>query len=230
MGKHELLYGANYMPRVALIAGIGVMLGLAGVWLTTGTVALPTLLIAGLLLLVGLQTYLIYRLVYDRNKYYRLSISDALTGIANCRYLKDIGQAAIAAQQSVGVLFMDVDQFKRINDAFGHLVGNEGLIQIAQMLQEETLPENAVVGRIGGDEFLIVLLGCSCEEVCRLREKLLNKFARHQFKINDNVPPIKISVSIGVAFAPPQSAIGFEDLICSADKSMYIKKTCLASS
>lgn len=181
-------------------------------------------LIASLLVLVSLQTYRIRRLARERERYRLLSITDSLTGLANWRHALAIGQELIERGSAIGILILDLDRFKEINDTFGHIVGNKALVQVAHLLREAVSSEQGMVCRLGGDEFVIILPDCQQTEVHRVREQLIDKLDR-AFKVDPDLPPIMVSVSIGVAYSPARAVTGFEDLIHIADKRMYDRKT-----
>jgi diguanylate cyclase (GGDEF)-like protein len=150
----------------------------------------------------------------------RLSITDSLTKLYNRRYLLDRLAREIERsrrhKRSFGVLLVDVDNFKRYNDAYGHLAGDEVLTRIASLLQESTRQVDCVA-RYGGEEFVAVLAETDmtgAEEVCdRIRTRLASS-AFHG---------AKITLSIGVAVFPTHGETP-ESLTAAADAAMYEAK------
>jgi diguanylate cyclase (GGDEF)-like protein len=141
---------------------------------------------------------------------------DALTGLGNRRHLERrcaelLPQAAVDGQP-LALAVLDVDHFKQVNDRYGHLMGDQVLVQLAHLLRENTRGGD-VLARYGGEEFVIVLPGMTlagAAEVCeRLRERV------HDFGWPLHMP---VTVSIGLAAAPPHDLNG---LLGAADSALY---------
>ena len=115
-----------------------------------------------------------------------MSMRDALTGCYNRRYLDDVGRSLNArAGAAWGCVFVDVDHFKQYNDRFGHDAGDEALVRMSRFLMREVRAENAVV-RLGGDEFLVVLVGAdggSTSAVARRLEGAASRSAPVPFSL-----------------------------------------------
>lgn len=94
----------------------------------------------------------------------------------------------------VSLMLCDIDHFKRINDTYGHLVGDEVLQQISKRLQETVRPHDGV-GRFGGEEFLIVLTGCSADKLKRRAEQVREEICRAPF--STKAGPVSVSMSVG---------------------------------
>jgi diguanylate cyclase (GGDEF)-like protein len=117
------------------------------------------------------------------------------------------------------VLFIDMDGFKAINDAWGHATGDAALIHVARLLLQQ-VRESDIVGRVGGDEFAVVLANASAEEARRKAETLAAVIADTPF-IHEGVRH-RLAASIGVhAFS---GAEGAETLVARADEAMYAAK------
>lgn len=149
---------------------------------------------------------------------------DALTELPNQSLLLDrLQQAIFTAKREngiVSILFVDLDQFKNINDSIGHTMGDQVLINVAQRLKN-CVRETDTVARLGGDEFLII----SCaykkpEQTITLAQKILNLF-NEPLKINNN--SLHITVSIGISIYPLDGK-DIETLMKSADLAMYHAK------
>jgi diguanylate cyclase (GGDEF)-like protein len=155
----------------------------------------------------------------------RLAEIDALTSLPNRgKLMEDLGALLTRAAegQSRGYLiFMDLDDFKDVNDTYGHLAGDALLNQIGRFLTDEKAALGAAY-RYGGDEFVVIALGKSGEDLGRIRDMLLDRFSG-EWRIGDNA--ICCGVSIG-AVELPRDGRTAEELIYAADMAMYeVKKS-----
>lgn len=153
-----------------------------------------------------------------------LSTHDQLTGVANRSLLYDRLNHALAHakrdQKMVAVFFLDLDGYKTINDLFGHLVGDQLLIQIANRLSAN-MREADTVARFGGDEFILVLENInSIEDVKPITEKILMSIAE-PYRSNGNL--CQVTTSIGISIYPMDGSTT-EELINKADSAMYRAK------
>ncbi len=150
---------------------------------------------------------------------------DDLTGLFNHRYLDVALSTEIRRgqrfQSVFSLLFIDLDNFKPINDSYGHLSGSGVLRQVADLLRDE-LREVDSVARYGGDEFVVLLLGASTSDSARVAERIRKVIAEHPFKAEAG-EVVRITCSIGLA-AYPQHGSDKETLIRKADESMYVSK------
>jgi diguanylate cyclase (GGDEF)-like protein len=154
----------------------------------------------------------------------RLTITDDLTKLYNYRYLMQYLDAEIKRclryKKKVSLLFIDIDGFKRINDTFGHLVGSQALAEMGQVFRR-ILRETDVVGRYGGDEFVIVLPETPLNGAMVIAERIRKKVEDYEF-IAQNLS-IRLTVSLGVANCPKHTLTA-EGLIKKADAAMYRAK------
>jgi diguanylate cyclase (GGDEF)-like protein len=157
----------------------------------------------------------------------QLAYNDTLTGLPNRKLMFDrMEQAIISAKrrpQKLAVLFLDLDSFKKVNDKFGHNVGDKLLIEVANGLKEVVQRGNDTVARIGGDEFLILLTDVSDKNnVEILIGKIFEKFSKpvslELFHLE-----IKVNISIGVSIFPDHGKDS-DTLISNADTAMYVVK------
>lgn len=158
-----------------------------------------------------------------------LAYHDHLTGLPNRARFQDLLSNAISnAQQNHeygAVLFVDIDNFKNINDVYGHKIGDELLQRVAQQLAAN-LTQNETVSRIGGDEFVILIpkLFTDYEKSKnRTLEKGENIRAALENPININQRDYFITVSVGISFFPKEN-IGEEEILQEADIAMYRAK------
>lgn len=153
-----------------------------------------------------------------------LAFYDSLTGLANRRLFRDRLIKAIAKAQrsktSVALMFIDMDQFKRINDTLGHDAGDVLLIEIAKRLQE-SVRETDTVSRVGGDEFTILLTEVhDSHDVLVIAEKLLKTLSQ---PITIHGHTLVTTVSIGITLTPEDS-VDDNVLMKNADLAMYRAK------
>lgn len=127
-------------------------------------------------------------------------------------------------QESFSVLFMDIDHFKRVNDAHGHLVGTKMLEMMGKLLKD-TFRENDLLYRYGGDEFVAIIPHINKEAALYLGNRILETVKKHNFiaKLGDSDVVLNLSISIGVALYPGD-ATSKNDILNIADAMMYKAK------
>jgi len=149
-----------------------------------------------------------------------LSVQDDLTGLYNSRHLNFCLETELRRagrqKEHLSVLFLDLDFFKRVNDNFGHLQGSQSLIDVAHILRQ-TCRETDVLGRYGGDEFVVILPSTGTRGAVRIGERIRDSIEKYQ---NGR---LEITVSIGIATFP-EHATSREGLVALADKAMYYIK------
>jgi diguanylate cyclase (GGDEF)-like protein/PAS domain S-box-containing protein len=152
-----------------------------------------------------------------------LAYWDALTNLPNRALLRDRVEQSIAGAHREGgelaLLFLDLDHFKNINDSLGHAAGDEILKELASRLMSP-LREMDTVGRLGGDEFLIVLPGASADAAAHVAQKLLME-SRQPFFLESRA--LTVTPSIGIALYP-KDGLTFDELLKAADTAMYRAK------
>ncbi|KAF7599366.1 MAG: diguanylate cyclase [Candidatus Dactylopiibacterium carminicum] len=154
-----------------------------------------------------------------------LALHDSLTGLANRAYFHEFLDTAIAAaareHHQIGILYLDNDRFKEINDTHGHAAGDVLLVEVARRLRD-TVRDSDLVARLGGDEFAILLAplhdSVDAERVARKIESAVS--APMQLKPGVIVRP---GISVGIAVFPTHAANG-EALLRVADQAMYRAK------
>ena len=162
------------------------------------------------------------RLVTERAEELELiACTDALTGLGNVRFLRMHMEELIARQrrygQGFGVLVVDVDGFKRINDSFGHSEGDRMLVEIAAAMSASIRTEGTAV-RIGGDEFCVLAPAGITAELRVLAQRLL--LASRRVKAPDGR---SVRLSVGIATCP-RHGVGADRLLHAADRAMYRAK------
>ena len=162
------------------------------------------------------------RVVASQLEIQRLAQHDPLTGLVN-RTQCELGfRRAIAnsSQQSVALLFIDLDNFKPINDALGHQAGDEVLQKLASLLQQQ-LSEQDVLSRFGGDEFVVIL--SQWQDSAQLEQRICNLLQSCQQEFLVQQHKIQLSASIGVTLSPADGT-DFHLLCKKADTAMYQAK------
>lgn len=154
-----------------------------------------------------------------------MAFHDPLTGLANRRLFEDRLEQAIAKakryEMKLGLLYMDLDYFKEINDTFGHEAGDQVLVEAAQRIKSCCKRELDTISRLGGDEFCIVFSNCGdIEELSAIAQKLLAVFAP-PFLVGD--AQVKVTTSIGIAIFPDNGS-NMKGLEIAADRAMYAAK------
>jgi diguanylate cyclase (GGDEF)-like protein len=152
------------------------------------------------------------------------ALVDSLTGLANRRHLEETLRAAIARavrfDDTVCLVLVDLDDFKGVNDRYGHAAGDEVLKQFAAAL-DETMREGDLAGRWGGEEFALVLDGTDLEGGMRLAERARAAVAERALRLPDGTE-VGVTASFGVAAFPdvPER----DDLLEAADAALYDAK------
>jgi diguanylate cyclase (GGDEF)-like protein len=153
----------------------------------------------------------------------RLAETDALTGLYNRRKIEELFSEHLAASSPaspLSVLMVDVNDFKSYNDCFGHHTGDEVLRVLARVLGEQTGPADCC-GRIGGDEFCVLLRNAGHAAAVEARLRIYGALEEAQVSANRGTLPVR--VSIGIATAPDDGTKPHE-LLLVADRDMYAEK------
>ncbi len=159
-----------------------------------------------------------------RERLVKEATHDVLTGLPSRRKLKEYMEASISRAQRVGtmfaVLFIDLDNFKPINDEYGHAAGDDVLIQVARRLLQCTRKEDHCA-RIGGDEFVVVINDLSAPEVlAEIRERYRHTLSL-PVEIEGHLIPVEASIGSSLF---PRDATSYDELIRQADQSMFDEK------
>jgi diguanylate cyclase (GGDEF)-like protein len=162
-------------------------------------------------------------LVFEQAKHD--SLTDPLTGLPNARFMfahlaRELARAA-RLQSEVSVLVMDIDEFKSINDRFGHPVGDRALRDVAQVMRCAIRPYDSCV-RYAGDEFVIVLSGCGPAVADLKRLELQQLLEELQFEASPG-HVLELGGSVGMASFPSDGDT-YETLLAVADRRMYEDK------
>lgn len=162
-----------------------------------------------------------------------LAITDDLTGLWNRRYFMERGIVEVGMMGRTGLplslLFIDLDYFKCVNDTYGHIVGDDVLNFVANMLRTNVRSTD-LIARLGGEEFCILLPDTNAEASVQLAEKLRAYFDEHSCLVDDE--QIRCTISVGAA-TYTSDMCSFEELLAKADQACYQAKdngrNCVAS-
>ncbi|MDX8397189.1 MAG: DUF484 family protein [Mariprofundaceae bacterium] len=156
-----------------------------------------------------------------RERLARLSVTDGLTGAHNRRFFQPHSHQPLSQWFGTGIavacLYFDVDDFKIVNDRFGHAAGDELLQQLSQTVRRSVRSQDILV-RMGGDEFAVFLPACSFEKAQEIAERMVRDCAA--VRIEDE----SISISMGLAYATGEAGGLVNRLVEEADQAMYIAK------
>jgi diguanylate cyclase (GGDEF)-like protein len=151
------------------------------------------------------------------------AITDDLTKLYNSRYLHRFLIQELQRSKREGfktsILLLDLDNFKQVNDTYGHLVGSQTLVEVGQIMKSK-VREKDVVGRFGGDEFIIILPETDSEQAVTIAEGIRRAIEDLKVLRDFDVDISALSVSIGVA-TYPDHGLEVEELIQKADQAMY---------
>jgi diguanylate cyclase (GGDEF)-like protein len=155
----------------------------------------------------------------------RLAVTDGLTGVFNHRRFQEQLQAEILRSERhkrpLAVLMIDVDFFKKVNDAMGHPAGDELLRRLAEVLSAD-LRQTDFIARYGGEEFAVLLPETTMGEAVQVAERMRSA-VEERLNQTGTSWPVRITVSIGVATFPEEGASG-EQVLVAADQALYMAK------
>lgn len=174
-----------------------------------------------------LATAIVWYYELLQKRLHTLAIHDPLTGIANRGYfdrqLAHEWARAMRSTEPVSLLMLDIDQFKRYNDDFGHQAGDNCIISLAQTITRQSRRVTDFFARYGGEEFVLILPGAAEEDACKFAELLRQK-------VNDLKIPHPtsqhghVTVSMGIATFSSASPLTASQLVSHADSALYRAK------
>lgn len=217
--------GGRAVATVVLLVDVSQEINTARLALLLGAIAY---LAGGILLFIlfyRLVGWVGHRIEDSQQRLGQLATIDELTGLYNQRMYYSILNSEITRAQrhgrSVSILMLDIDYFKRINDDYGHVVGDQVLERLGLLLRESVRNENSVC-RYGGEEFGIIVPEFGAESASEIAERLREIVEQTAFGSGRD-QEIKITVSIGVA-AFPEMASSAKELTTAADIALYAAK------
>ncbi|WP_304639978.1 GGDEF domain-containing protein [Pseudomonas sp.] len=183
-------------------------------------------LLGAIIMQIGLATGFILMTHYRATMaLHRLSERDALTDTLNRRSLQqraaEVLQLAAEQATPVTLIMLDADHFKRINDEFGHQTGDAVLCHMVARIRQH-LRSDDLLGRFGGEEFILILPGLDTESARQVAERIRQGLCRQPWE-HDRIP-VKLSISLGVACTEHQG-YAFDTLVGAADAALYRAKS-----
>jgi diguanylate cyclase (GGDEF)-like protein len=175
-----------------------------------------------LLLLLGVSVAAV--ILYQSRRYFkRRAQTDFLTGIASRSFTMEEGDKAFTQahkqEETLAIIMFDIDFFKKINDNYGHDIGDLAIKALAQRAKN-VVKKKDILGRIGGEEFLLILPDTEQDEALNVAERLRASIAEHEFIFKDE--NIRFTISLGVAISPNFQS--FNELLKQSDLALYKAK------
>lgn len=208
---------------MAMRAYTGAMHSSIGVF-TPGVLSTVTFLVGYTLLIVNGFGFLLMCKQQDDRKMRALATTDSLTGLVNRRAFfertENARMLSARLRKPVALMMLDIDHFKRLNDRFGHATGDEALCLFARTALA-TLREHDIMGRLGGEEFALVMPGTTLSGALHAAERLRNEVAEAPLLTDGN--NYKLTVSIGVVMIDPNEHINAA--LARADAALYAAKS-----
>jgi diguanylate cyclase (GGDEF)-like protein len=171
-----------------------------------------------------LQSYLL-KLSLEKSE--KLSREDALTGLANRRYLNEMlvveWNRMLRQKQALTIIMIDIDFFKRYNDALGHLAGDKCLHHVARLISEEAKRGGELAARYGGEEFVLLFPDMDLKSAQQQVERLIARINASAIPHPDS-PLNIVTVSAGVSVCVPQPDMTVDQLLRQADDALYRAK------
>ena len=172
-----------------------------------------------------LETFLdITQLKLLQEKLEFLATTDSLTGILNRRHFIELSEKEMNRAQRSGtplsIAMIDIDHFKIINDTHGHTVGDLVIKELVALCKDDLRPYD-LLGRIGGEEFAIMMVQCDLQKAFTVSERLRERIANHVISADGKDISIKISVGVAELSGDMES---FESIMNRADQALYVAK------
>lgn len=156
----------------------------------------------------------------------KLANTDSLTGVLNRRRFTEVALSTLREDMSSGdptsLILIDVDNFKGVNDQYGHAGGDTALKWIVEECQRN-LREDDRIARWGGEEFVILFPATTCEAAYKIADRIRASIAEAELTLGNET--VKLTISTGLATYSPPTSTTLESLVSEADEAMYAAKT-----
>ncbi|MDR2744285.1 MAG: GGDEF domain-containing protein [Desulfovibrio sp.] len=163
------------------------------------------------------------KLVQEKTKFEAMSMRDALTGVANRRNF-DNRLAREHRGESMGILMIDVDLFKKYNDTLGHKAGDNCLVALASAMQSTLFRSSDALFRYGGEEFAVILENVTHGQALAVAKRMKDKVQSLRMPHPSSTLSSHVTISIGVAVARKEDSVSCGELVQQADKALYHAK------
>ena len=234
-GGGSVFFFAAAAVLATLVTAFVAPVGYQGAPVSQDVPALVVYLAAQVVLFVGLATLLeslwrslrqtVGKLREQAEQLTELALTDSLTALANRRHfihqLEREFTRARRYRRPLSLLFLDLDNFKSINDRLGHMVGDEILHGSGRSMQS-VLRSTDLLGRIGGDEFAVLLPETNLEGASKVASKLRRALAAYGQQVSSRVPALTFCAGVAQL---TDSDVSFEDILTRADKAQYLAKS-----
>ncbi len=168
------------------------------------------------------------RLNHSNNELRQLSNLDTLTGIANRRWLEahlaEMAERSLHAGVPLAVMMVDVDHFKGFNDHYGHPEGDRCLKMVAAVARDQVRRKDDLIGRFGGEEFLVILPGTDLLDATKVAERMRHAIAAMNLPHARSDVAETVTVSIGVSAGRICDGVSTDELVRAADNALYEAK------
>jgi diguanylate cyclase (GGDEF)-like protein len=196
----------------------------------SNTIIIALLAIFTISVLLGLIFFFTFRMARKisdaRQQIENMAVSDALTDLFNRRHVMERFteelERAKRLQKDLGCIMIDIDNFKNINDTYGHLVGDQTLREVSDILKN-SIRTYDIAGRYGGEEFLIILPDTGFEDALMLAERIRTNIKTQPVAKSDLTPAITVTISLGIA-SMLDTDISIDNMIKRADDGLYAAK------
>lgn len=149
---------------------------------------------------------------------------DALTGVlSRAGFYERLARLLHARVRSIGTLMIDIDLFKQINERHGHAIGDQVLAEVAQRLRT-TLPGDALIGRVGDEEFAVLISPADPAGIRAIAEQLRQRIDEEPFSLLPGLPPLAVSLSIGAAVLGADDERHIDTVLHPADQALLLAK------
>lgn len=161
-----------------------------------------------------------------KEKLTQQATTDALSSLYNRRYFTDVSKrsfdGAVRYKKELSIMMLDLDDFKEINDTYGHATGDKVIVKSAKIIKE-SIRSSDIAARYGGEEFIILIPQINAEETLSLANRILKDIEKATVE-TDSGERVNFTVSIGVAHLQAQKDDNIEEIIHRADKALYMAK------
>ncbi|WLQ12379.1 PleD family two-component system response regulator [Hahella aquimaris] len=178
--------------------------------------------------IVKARTRNLLELVRNRDLLKKLTLTDALTGVPNRRNFQEVYRRewfrACRAREPLSLIMIDIDNFKRFNDFYGHPAGDACLQKVAKMIYQVRKRNTDFVARLGGEEFVVILPDTDAEGGQRFADAMLNAVRKLAIAHEHNDGKKIVTISAGLVTCYPGPHISRENLLSTADECLYQAK------